>query len=89
MRDGRMDRQTDGRTEWNQYTPQQLRCEGGIIIRDNQVNTMATDVLAPSITRGSATRIAAMEDKWVIFHEEGFQLPAPMSWEMIKNTNIF
>ena len=29
---GRTDGQTDGRTEWNQYTPQQLRCEGGIII---------------------------------------------------------
>ena len=29
MRDG----QTDGRTEWNQYTPpQQLRCASGIII---------------------------------------------------------
>ena len=23
--------QTDGRTDWNQYTPQQLRCSGGII----------------------------------------------------------
>ena len=28
-RDGR----TDGRTEWNQYTPQQLRCSRGIIIQ--------------------------------------------------------
>ena len=28
MQDGRM----DGWTEWNQYTPQQLRCSGGIII---------------------------------------------------------
>ena len=25
---------TDGRTEWNQYTPQQLRCVAGIIIWD-------------------------------------------------------
>ena len=25
------DGRTDGRTEWNQYTPQQLRCSGGII----------------------------------------------------------
>ena len=25
------DRQTDGRTEWNQYTHQQLRCAGGIL----------------------------------------------------------
>ena len=29
--DGQMDRRTDGRTEWYQYTPQQLRCSGGII----------------------------------------------------------
>ena len=28
---GRTDGQTDGRMEWNQYTPQQLRCAGGII----------------------------------------------------------
>ena len=31
IRDGRTDRWTDGRTEWNQYTPQQLCCVGGII----------------------------------------------------------
>ena len=31
MWDGRTDRRTDGRTEWNQYTPLQLRCVGGII----------------------------------------------------------
>ena len=35
-RDRRMDRRTDRRmdrrTEWNQYTPQQLRCSGGIIM---------------------------------------------------------
>ena len=30
-RDGRTDGRTDGLTEWNQYTPQQLRCSGGII----------------------------------------------------------
>ena len=29
--DGWRDGQTDGRTEWNQNTPQQLRCVGGII----------------------------------------------------------
>ena len=28
----RTDGQTDRRTEWNQYTPQQLRCAGGIIM---------------------------------------------------------
>ena len=28
MRDGRTDRRTDGRKEWNQYTPLQLRCVG-------------------------------------------------------------
>ena len=28
MRDRRTDGQTDGRMEWNQYTPQQLRCVG-------------------------------------------------------------
>ena len=28
----RTDGQTDRRTEWNQYTPQQLRCVGGIIM---------------------------------------------------------
>ena len=28
---GRTARQTYGRTEWNQYTPQQLGCAGGII----------------------------------------------------------
>ena len=30
--DGQSDGQTDQRTEWNQYTPQQLCCAGGIII---------------------------------------------------------
>ena len=29
--DGQTDRRKDGRTEWNQYTPQQLRCSGRII----------------------------------------------------------
>ena len=29
---GQTDGRTDRRTEWNQYTPQQLRCLGGIII---------------------------------------------------------
>ena len=29
--DGRTDGWTDGRTEWNQYTPQQLRWAGGIM----------------------------------------------------------
>ena len=29
--DEQMDRQTEGRMEWNQYTPQQLRCARGII----------------------------------------------------------
>ena len=29
--DEQMDRQTEGQTEWNQYTPQQLRCSRGII----------------------------------------------------------
>ena len=29
---GRMDRRTDGRMEWNQYTPQQLRCAEGIML---------------------------------------------------------
>ena len=29
--DGRTDRWTDRRKEWNQYTPQQLRCAGGYI----------------------------------------------------------
>ena len=28
---GRADGQNDGRTEWNQYTPQQLCCAEGII----------------------------------------------------------
>ena len=32
-RDGR---RTDGRTEWNQYTPQQLRCAGGIMRKTSQ-----------------------------------------------------
>ena len=35
--DGRTDRRTDGWTEWNQYTPQQLRCAGGIIILNIQL----------------------------------------------------
>ena len=32
MPDRRMDGRTNRRTEWNQYTPQQLRCAKGIII---------------------------------------------------------
>ena len=29
--DGQTDGQTDGQAEWNQYTPQQLRCVWGIM----------------------------------------------------------
>ena len=28
---GRMDRRTDGRTEWNQYTPNNFIVQGGIV----------------------------------------------------------
>ena len=36
-RDGRRtDGWTDGRTEWNQYNPQQLRCAGGIMRKTSQ-----------------------------------------------------
>ena len=35
---GQRDGQTDGRTEWNQYTPQQLRCAGGIIKQNHGRN---------------------------------------------------
>ena len=36
---GRTDGQMDGRAEWNQYTPQQLRCAWGIIIKSNMYST--------------------------------------------------
>ena len=29
---GRMDWRTDGQTEWNQYTPQQLHCVWGLMM---------------------------------------------------------
>ena len=39
----------------------------------NQFNTMAADILAPSIASVSATLILTMQEKWIFaFQEEGF-----------------
>ena len=49
---------------------------------------MATNALAPYITRPSAVMVLTMLNKQIIvFHEKGFQLPH--CWEMIENGNIF
>ena len=52
---------------------------------------MASDAMAPNITRSSAIMKLTMQDKQVlVFHEGGFQLGMP-SWcsEMIENINTF
>ena len=36
---GRMDGRTDRRMEWNQYTPQQLLCVGGICCAGDIIKT--------------------------------------------------
>ena len=42
--DGRTDRPTGGRAEWNQYTPQQLRCARGMKIAVKFLNDKKTNV---------------------------------------------
>ena len=42
------------------------------------VNTIAADALAPSVARTSATMLLILHTKQIlVFHEEGFQPPAP------------
>ena len=39
---------------------------------------MAADVLAPCVTRSSVAMVLARLDEWVlVFHDEGFEIPAP------------
>ena len=61
------------------------------IFRNNWVNTIATDALAPYIPRSSETMLLAMSDKWfLVFHEVGFQLLVPSQyWETMENVNAF
>ena len=59
---------------------------------------MASDALAPYVTRTSTTIVLNMQDKWVpVFHKEGFQQPAPsvlrnlnlnLNLKMIDNANV-
>ena len=51
---------------------------------------MAADALAPCVTKSSAAMVLIMQDEHVlVFHEEGFQQPAPSPfWEMMENVNI-
>ena len=42
---GQMDRQTDGQTEWNKYTPQQLCCAEGIITMISLCESVKTKCL--------------------------------------------
>ena len=61
------------------------------ILRENKVNAMAADVLAPCVTRSSAAVLLMIQDKWVIvFRGGGFWLLVS-SWcqKMIENTNTF
>ena len=54
-------------------------CPGSLrrlVIREDYVNTMVADALAPCIARSSATIVLTMYGKRV-FHGEGFWLPAP------------
>ena len=55
------------------------------IFQESLVNNVATDALAPCITRPSEVMILTMQSKQVLdFHGEGFRLPAPFQcWEMI------
>ena len=55
------------------------------------LNTIAADVLVPSVTRSSVDMVLPILYEWVlIFHEKGFQLAAPFQCrEMIKNAKIF
>ena len=53
------------------------RCVFGIF-RENYVDTMAADGLAPCVAKSSEPRELTVQDKrFLIFHEEGFQRPLP------------
>ena len=45
-----------------------------LIFQVNQVNTVATDVLAHCVAMSSVTMVWVIQDKWVLgFHKEGLQ----------------
>ena len=50
---------------------------------------MVPDALAPCVARSSAAMMLTLRNEWIlIFHKEGFQLPAPSQYrEMMYNTN--
>ena len=53
---------------------------------NNKVNTMATDAMAPCVTRSSATTVLTLQCKCsLVFYKEEFQLPASSQcWAKIR-----
>ena len=62
---------------------------GTRIFKENWVNTMAADALAPCIARSSAAMVLTLQDKQVS-HKAGFLLPVPCHYlEIMENVYIF
>ena len=56
----------------------------------NEINTIAADPLAHCVTKPSAAMLFTVMGKQIlIFHQEGFQVPAPSQClELIENANV-
>ena len=58
-----------------------------MIFQAKLINTMAADVLAPSVARSSATMALTMQHKWILV-AEGFQILVPSPyWEMSNKSS--
>ena len=60
------------------------------ILWDSWVNVMATDALAPWISRSSPTMLLTMQDKRVlVFNKNFFQLPVPSQcWQITGKSDV-
>ena len=60
------------------------------MFRDNSLNIITSDALAPCITRSSAAVVLTAQDKQVlVFLGGGFQWPgSSWCWEMVENANM-
>ena len=65
--------------------------DGTRIFRENWVNTIAADALAPCVARSSAAMALTMQDKQIlVFHKAGFLLSVPCKClEMSENVDKF
>ena len=61
------------------------------MFQQNQVNVMAADALAAGVGQTSVPMAITLLDEWVmVFHEEGFQQPAPLyCWQEMRYIPCF